>query len=81
MKDRIQPWVAFLLCVAICALTLISSFVLSANRGWSLPQSLILLVCMLPMCFYHVGEQMVRLQREVQELRQRITEFEGPSNG
>jgi len=78
MRERLQPWAAVVFCAMLCAITLIASIVGVAIGNSSFPGSLIAFLCFLPMCFFFASTQIVQMQREMQELRQRIAMIEGP---
>ncbi|MGQ0634912.1 MAG: hypothetical protein ACT4QC_09900 [Planctomycetaceae bacterium] len=64
-------WAPFWFCVALSIITLTLGISMSGEMGWA-----VAFLCFLPMCFFFVANQTSQMQRELNNLRQRITEFE-----
>ena len=76
MRDIVRPWAPAMFCAFLCLIALVGDIVLRFVTGPSGPASSISIAfyCFLPMCFYFVGESLVKLQHENRELRARLEE-------
>jgi hypothetical protein len=68
MKRSIEPWVPAAFCAFISFMALFAS--IGDGEGWWRPT----FFAFLPMCFIFVGGAILRMQREIRELRLRLSE-------
>ena len=68
MKRSLEPWIPAAFCAFISLIAIFAS--LGEGGGWWRPT----FFAFLPMCFIFVGAAIVRMQREIRELRQRLGE-------
>jgi hypothetical protein len=76
-RMAISPWVPMGFCACLSLITLVAQFaVMTVNRKDSWGAVPVVFLCNLPMCFYFVGITVVRLQREISDLRLQLTELQ-----
>lgn len=70
--NRVSPWIPAMFCGVLSLIAVAKSFVAPAPDA-TLP----VLIGFLPMCFVFVGVCMANMQREIRELRARLSEQQG----
>lgn len=70
--NRVSPWIPAMFCGVLSLIAVATSFVAPAPDA-TLP----VLIGFLPMCFVFVGVFMANMQREIRELRARLSEQQG----
>lgn len=71
-KQKTQHWVALFFCACLGLIVIVTSLLFST----SLPVGMIPFLCFLPMCFFYVGLTTSSLQREIRELRQKVSDLQ-----
>lgn len=73
MTEKLRPWTAMILCSAISLLTIAGNLFLAfKTRIPTNPTMDFILFTGLPMCFFHIGSSLSRLQKENLELRAKV---------
>ena len=72
MLEKISPWIAALFCATLSAITIIGNLWLMVVNRTSQNDVSSVFYCFLPMSFYFVGAELMKLQRENRELRKMI---------
>ena len=77
MRDKISPWIAAIFCAALSAITIIGTLFLMVVNKTTQTQNGVesTFYCFLPMCFYFVGGEIMKLQKENRELRKIVEEL------
>ena len=75
MRDKISPWIAAIFCAALSAITIIGNLWLMVVNKTSQTGVESTFYCFLPMCFYFVGGEIMKLQKENRELRKIVEEL------
>jgi len=68
MKHSLEPWIPAAFCAFISSIPVVGSVI--DGGGWWRPT----FFAFLPMCFIFVGAAMLRMQREIRDLRMRLGE-------
>ena len=72
MREKMSPWVAALFCASLSAITMIGNLWLTVVNRTRQNDVSIVFYCFLPLCFYFVGAELMKLQKENRELRKMI---------
>ena len=73
MRDKLAPWLPAICCAALSLITVVADVVGRFLTGAG-NSGLTAFLCFMPMCFFHVGVMLKRLQDENRTLKQRIDE-------
>ena len=65
-REKIGPWMPAVACGAFTVLAMITSIWSAGSGGYIIGMG------MLPYCFYLVGHYLVKLKKEIAELRERL---------
>lgn len=72
MHEKLSPWLAAIFCASLSAITIIGNLFLMVANKTSQNDVSTVFYCFLPMCFYFVGIELLKLQKENRELRKTI---------
>lgn len=81
MRDKISPWIAAIFCAALSAITIIGNLWLMVVNKTSQNGVESTFYCFLPMCFYFVGGEIMKLKNENRELRKIVEELANKPTG
>lgn len=71
IRDKIGPWMSAVVCGIVNVMVVIGySWEASAGRSTSIVQSFF--YCFMFVCFFLVGEYLVKLKKDIAELRRRL---------
>ncbi|MGB0153369.1 MAG: hypothetical protein ACPGFB_04995 [Verrucomicrobiales bacterium] len=79
MRDKIGPWMPAVFCAVLAVIVTIGNL-WAASAGGSDNAVTLVFLLFLPMCFYFIGGYLVKLKKEIAELRERLDAVDRPSD-
>jgi hypothetical protein len=78
MRTQWMPWIPAIYCSALSVITLVSDIVGKSLTGEA-NAGMIAFLCFLPICFFHIGGMLKRLQDENTVLRSKLEALQSVS--